>query len=1205
MKAPSTCRFASLLGIAFLVAAQTLLGSVTGSILGTVRDPSGAVVPGAEVTVRNSNTGSTRRTVSNSSGGYEFLDLPVGSNYSVEVRAHGFSRMVQTHITLLVNQKYRADFRLTVGSVSQTVNVTAQGAQVETTSTQLGDVISSNKMETLPLNGRSYIDLLGLQAGVAPMSSSMASTNTVSGNLNSGNVSINGQREAANEFLVNGSDVMNSFSNGAAVIPNLDTIQEFRILTSSFDAEYGMFSGGIVNVITKSGTNSFHGDVFEFLRNDAFDSRNFFDLDQTNIVTGQPEPGTALGAFKQNQFGGTFGGPILKNRLFFFSGYQGTRLLQGISTGNISVPSSQERAGDFSDASTIGYSPLTGFVRGCSTPGAGCMNQVLSQRLGYTVNPGEPYWVAGCNTAAQAQQGMCVFPGQVIPASAWSPVAKATLKFMPQANVIADGKPYFTSAANNSSLQDDKFSNRIDLNTHHTGDWSFYQSFDNTAQVLPFTADANVPGFSESNPARAQQFNLSNTYILGPSAVNEVRLNFTRSAFTTGQPIGGLGPISSFGFQEGGLGIIPAFPPLSGLPDITFSQLGVLMGASYPDAQFDNVWHVSDNFSKISGSHTLKFGGEFRYIQYNVRVQNGTNGEFTFAGSETGNDFADFLIGAPDTYTQGATSVANNRTHYGAGYAQDSFKIKPNLTLNYGLRYEVSEPWYDARDQIQAFVPTLQSVKFPNAPRGWVFPGDPGIPSTLSPTRWHNFAPRLGIAYSPGFSDGPLRKIFGGPGKTSVRAAYGIFYTSVEEQPLFYELGDVPFGLFYSSPSLVYLDQPFKARTSSNNPGQRFPFVPLPASGSDASFAPYLPISGSTTTKIDNVLPYAEEYNFTLQRQIKPSTVLTVGYVGNQGHHLMTQIEANPGNPALCLQVRAIYIAQGNLGGACGPFGEDTIYPLGNGKTVYGTRPYSVTSGRYLSQGLLDFGGTMPYAATLANSMYNSLQITLQKSAGPLNFLAAYTWSKSMDNSSGFNEATNPYDQRISKSLSAYDMPQNFVISYSYELPFLKFSHSRTGAVAKLLGGWQITGITQFTSGFPIGLLQSGDLALCGCFGSGLNGIDLPNYNNETIGFFNPRNTNTHQYFSPAPFSSEQLGVGGNANRMFFNGPGLNNWDFALHKMTKISERMSIEFRAEFFNLFNHAQFNNPVGDFASSQFGQVTTARDPRIGQLALKVYF
>jgi hypothetical protein len=1205
MKPLFICRFIPVLGAVLLVTAQVLLGSVTGSILGTVRDSSGAVVPGARVIVRNSSTGLTRRTVTNSTGGYEFLDLPVGSHYSVEVQASGFSRMVQTGITLLVNQKYRADFRLAVGAVSQIVRVTAQQTQVETTSTQLGDVISDRKMETLPLNGRSYIDLLGLQAGVAPMTSSVAATNSISGNLSSGNVSINGQREAANEFLVNGSDVMNSFSNGAAVVPVLDAIQEFRILTSSFDAEYGMFSGGIVNVITKSGTNAFHGDVFEFLRNDAFDSRNFFDLDQTNIVTGQPEPGTARGAFKQNQFGFTFGGPILKNRLFFFSDYQGTRLLQGISTGNISVPSSLERQGNFSDASAIGYSPLTGFVRGCSTSGAGCMNQVLSQRLGYTVNPGEPYWIAGCDTATQAAKGVCVFPGQVIPVSAWSPAAKEILKFFPQADVIADNKPYFTSAGSNSSLRDDKFGNRIDLDSHRAGNWSFYQNFDDTSLISPFTAIANVPGFSESNPSRAQQFNLSNAYILSPSAVNEVRLNFTRSAFTTGQPIGGLGPIGSFGFETSGLGIIPGDSHLSGLPEISLSQLGITMGASQRDAQYDNVWHASDNFSKISGLHTLKFGGEFRYIQYNVRVDNGTNGEFTFSGSETGNDFADYLIGAPDTYIQGAPSVANNRTHYGAAYAQDSFKIKPNLTVNYGLRYEVSQPWYDARDEIQAFDPAVQSVKFPNAPRGWVFPGDPGIPRTLSPTRWHNFAPRTGVAYSPGFSDGPLRKIFGGPGKTSIRAAYGIFYTSVEEEPLFFELGDVPFGLFYNSPALVYLEQPFKARASSNNPGQRFPFVPLPGTGSDGSFASYLPISGSTTTKIDNVLPYAEEYNFTVQRQISPSTVLTAGYLGNQAHHLMTQIEANPGIASLCMQVRAIYIGQGNLGGACGPFGEDTIYPLGNGRTVYGTRPYSVTSGRYLSQGLLDFGGTLPYAATLANSTYNSLQITLQKSAGPLNFLAAYTWSKSLDNSSGFNEATNPYDQRISKSLSAYDIPQNFVISYSYDLPLLKLAHAPRGALAKLIGGWQIVGITRFNSGFPVALSQSGDLSLCGCFGSALNGVDLPNYDGKTIEFSNPRSTNSHQFFSPAPFSSEQLGVGGNANRLFFNGPGLNNWDFALHKLTRISERTSIEFRAEFFNIFNHAQFENPVGDFASSQFGQVTAAAAPRIGQLALKVYF
>ncbi|MBV9301169.1 MAG: TonB-dependent receptor [Acidobacteriaceae bacterium] len=1139
-------------------------------------DPTGAAVPRAVVTLRDPDTGLVRRVQTNSTGDYEFLAVPVGEHYALEVTASGFDTAVETGIKLLVNQKYRADFKLVLGTVSQTVEVSGTGAQVETSNTQLGDVIESKKMTSLPLNGRSYIDLLGLQPGVVPVASDAAvNDRPVSGNGNPGNLSVNGNRESANSFLVNGGDVEESVNNGASVVPTLDSIQEFRLLTNSFNAEFGRFSGGIVNVVTKSGTNEFHGSLYEFFRNDKLDSRSFFD--------------PTRGAFKRNQFGGVFGGPILKNRLFFFSDYQGTRQVRGVSSGDIPVPSLLERSGDFSDLATTGYSSFTGVVRGLDIPGN--FPAVLTQRLGYTVTSGEQYWFPGCTDTAQ-----CVFPGAagpVIPQSAWSPVAKAELKFIPLPTGVSGGHPFFSSASEDERNRDDKLGEKIDLNTQRFGNWGFYYYFDDTTFLSPYPAfTSNVPGFSAVTPSRAQQVSINQTSILSPTAVNEVHLSYTRLALLKNKPVGGLGKITDFGFVEGGLGVIPSNPAYEGVAPVALNQTGVNFGL--PDGttgQYNNTYQISDNFSKVIGSHTVKFGGDVRYLQINERNAYTSNGWFQFSGTETGNDFADFLLGAPDIFEQTSNQYLDSRTRYGALYVQDSYKVRSDLTVNYGLRWEVSEPFYDTQNRIQTFNPGEQSKVYPDAPTGFVFPGDRGIPKTLAPVQWDHFTPRLGVAYLPGSTSGLLGKIFGGPGKSSIRMGTGIFYTAIEDLTLFNEVGDAPFGLFYTSPVLVYLEEPYKARTTAENPGQRFPFT-IPPPGATGIWPQYLPISGAPTYKRDNKLPYAEDFNFTIQRQLFNTAVLSVGYVGTRGHHLLSTVESNPGNAAKCLAVAAAL----PLGQGCGPYGEDTIYTLPSGQVVYGTRPYSVTSGRYLSQGLLDFSSNT-WEQTSGNSNYNSLQVSLQKSVGALTLLAGYTWSKSLDNSSGFYDQINPFNPKLSKSLSAFDITHNFVLSYNYELPLHHLSSKLWNG---MLSGWAISGITRFTTGFPITLGENDDAALCGC-----SGVDYPNYNAQPIHFYDPRNSPNHIYFSTDDFSTETIGVAGNANRRFFHGPGIDNWDLVLHKDTHIFEKSMLEFRAEFFNVFNHAQFTNPSGTVNASNFGQVTNARDGRIGQMALKLSF
>ena len=1181
------------------------MADITGVIFGTVRDPSGAAVANASVFLYNADTGFRRQALTQITGGFEFPLVPIARGYLLEVDAPGFQKFVQSGLQLLVDQHFRVDVSLTVGAPTEQITVSAAEAQVETASTQLGDVIEDRKMVGLPLNGRSFIDLMGLQAGVVPIDSGVGAGNRpVSGDLDAGNFSVNGNRETSNSFLVNGGDVEESKSNGASTSPTLDSIQEFRVLTNSFDAEYGRFAGGIVNVVTKSGTNQLHGTLFEFLRNEKLDARNFFDMNQTNPATGEQIPNSARPVFKQNQFGGVLGGPILKNRLFFFTDYQGTQQRQGISTGTVVVPSLAERSGDFSDTATTGFSALTGIVKGENIPGGHTLSNVLSQRLGYTVNAGEPYWTPNCTTRQAALDGVCVFPNQVVPQAAWGPVAKATLKFIPSPTGMIGGTPYYSSSGEVQDLSDNKIGERINLNNQTTGDWSFYYHFDNASVLNPF-AGANIPGFPGTTKTRAQQMNASNTHIFSPTSINELRLNYTRFAIVPNIPSGeGVGPISSYGFVEGGEGIVPAIPSREGMPDIYVGgSYNFSMGpAAAGNPQINNTYQVADTFSKLTGKHSLKFGADFRKIQVNIYNISFPNGQFSISGAETGNAFADYLLGTPDLFQQSSQSTLFSRSKYLGAFVQDSYKVTSNFTINMGLRWDIIQPFTETQNRLNVINWGEQSTLYPGAPTGWVFPGDPGISDTVSPTPYHNVAPRLGLAYSPGFHDGPMGKVFGGPGKSSIRAAFGIYYTSVEDMPAAWTIGDAPFGLFANNTD-VYLQAPYEDRRADNDRAQPFPWTP-PLPGANINWESYLPIGGSPAIPLNNVTPRVMHWNFTFQRELAKSTILTLGYIGTRGRHLLVYLDANPASASRCLQIAQILTSQGNAAEACGPYGEDQIYILNGepgkyilGVDAFGTRPHSITSGRYASQGILDFaGGSDAWNENMGNSDYDAFQATVNKKLGPFQFLAAYTWSKSLDDTSDFLDGgINPYNYRASKALSAFDMAHNFVISYTYSLPFQRLTTK--GIAGKLLEGWQISGITRFTTGLPV-TLSEGD-------NRSLSDFDLPNYSGAPIQFMNPRASNTNSYFSTQPFSLEDLGVIGDADRRFFHGPGLNNWDCMLQKVTRIRERFSTELRVEYFNIGNHAQFGNPNGDINSASFGNVTSARAPRIGQVALKFYF
>ena len=1128
--------------------ASAAWGSVTGSISGTVKDPAGAVIPGAIVTATNIQNGVRQQVVSSAEGAYSFLALQAG-HYVISAEHKGFDRFKSSEIVLDVNAELRLPIVLRVGSVSQTVSVSGTVPQVQTESTQMGDVIESKKMEATPLNGRSYIDLLGLQPGVVPISSgSIGGDRPVSGNLSAGNVSVSGQRESANGFMVNGGSVEEGRNNGAAIVPNLDSIAEFRLLTNSFDAEYGHFSGGLINAITKSGTNGFHGSAFEFLRNEHLDARNFYD--------------PSRGKFSRNQFGGTFGGPLVRNKLFFFGDYQGTRETRGVSTGNVLVPDAGARQGVIANP----QSNLTGAVNG------GYWANILSQRLGYAVSSGEPYYTAGCTTSAQ-----CVFPNGIVPQSAWDGPASHLMQYIPTANA----GQYFTSAAGNAMLHDNKGSVRVDADSSRYGTLSAYYFIDNSNFLNPY-AVATVPGFETLTPGRAQQLNLSDTKAFGATAVNEFRFNFMRDANIFNEPQGGVGPkLGSLGFQEGPSTLIPVVPKLEGVPLVSFNNFTI----GLPDGttgQYNNTFEWLDNFSKVSGSHTIKLGGEYHYVQINERNTYAENGDFGFSGAETGSDWADFLIGAPDYFIQSSQQFLDSRTNYAGLYAQDSWHVTNNLTVNYGLRWEVSQPWYDTQNKIETLVPGMQSKVFPGAPTGWVFPGDPGIPSTLAPTRYNNFGPRVGLAYSPGAASGLGKALFGGPGRSSIRASYGLFYTSVEDLTMFIEVGDAPYGLFYFSPAPPTMSTPYIDRATGNNEGQRFPFTPPKPGQTNIDWSQFLPISSAPGYKTTNRLPYAEHYELSFERQFGAHTLMNFSYVGTQGHRLIAQLESNPGDPALCLSVSQP--GEVTPGGAtCGPFGENGVYTTASGQVINGTRS--------------PFGnnfGSNAYLATMANSAYNALESSLRYTTGSLSFLAGYTYSRSLDNASGMGDWINPLNYRLSRSLSSFDMAHNFVFSYSWTLPFARL----TGHRNNLTDGWTLTGVTHLTTGLPISIRETNDNSLLGT-----SGVDEPNFAGGNLNVQDPR---TNQpYFNVALFSPEALGTIGNANRRFFHGPGLENFDMAMLKNISLGESRSIQLRAEFFNVFNHAQFQNPTGNINSSSFGIVTGARDPRIGQLAVKFTF
>jgi Carboxypeptidase regulatory-like domain/TonB dependent receptor len=1150
---------------ALLFVASAVWGAVTGSVSGTVTDQTGAIIPGATITVTNIAQGVQRQVTTNGQGIYTFPSLPVGT-YDIQAESSGFRPSKRTGVVVDADSVLTDDFQLQPAEQVESVDVTSNAAQVETASTQVGEVVTGTQMTEVALNGRSYTDLLALQPGIVPTSTQlpnsivMAGVTTAiapSGNLNAGNQSISGQREDANGYIVNGGDVKELMNGGTLIVPNLDSIAEFRVITNNSDAQYGNYAGGIVNVVTKQGSNAVHGDGFEFLRNTDLDSRNFFS--------------PTRGLYRQNQFGGTVGGPVKKDKIFYFADYQGTRTFQGVDSGLISVPTLAERQGDFSGEA----SQLTGSVSGPY------IASQLQQKLGYGVSAGEPYYFPGCTTPE-----LCVLPNAQIPQQAWSAPARFLEQYIPLPN---DGPNLFTSGAYGNQIRDDKFSGRIDDNTSRFGLFTGYYFFDDYNLKNPYPTGqggSNVPGFGALNLGRAQLISLGNTKTFGASIVNEARLTFMRSANNIGKPDQNVGTsLYAQGFAgPGDGGIYTLAPSIVGPENIVFNEF--VMGMPITNLwQANNTFTGTDNFSRVMGRHTLKAGMELSFEQVNVSPDATFNGTFSFTGSETGLDFADFLIGAPSNFTQTDSENYYPRHKYLGAYVQDSWKATSKLTLNLGVRYELMEYWSEKYNQIPEMVPGQQSQVYPTAFLGLVYPTDKNIPSTLVPLG-NRFSPRVGVAYAMN-------------PKTSIRAGYGIYYSVIEGNSIGIDEPQPPYGLSYTSPAPPLFAQPYVTAATGTVQLQPYPinFPPLNATvnhpNPNINYAPYVGQSGMTEPPYWNTYPYTESYFLSIERELARNTVVNFSYVGSEAHHLLLVYSNNPGNPAECLYLsNPANVYPGTA--TCGPFAESGVFETASGQMIYGTRsPFG-----------FDYGND-DWEGSIGNSAFNAFETSLRHTSGPLSLTLSYTFSKSMDQASALSDPVDPFNYKLSRALSQFDLTQNFVATYRYALPLDRISNHAKA----LTRGWAISGITRISTGFPVMIHSDTDNSLEGSEPNGVNNysIDRPDYTPGNL-MINHHPQNGLPYFNTSLFSANALGTPGTSARRFFYGPGEFNFDLALLRNFAVTESKTFQFRFEAFNAFNHTQFFGPAavqGDFTNPSFGYVVNAAPPRQVQVALKFLF
>jgi outer membrane receptor protein involved in Fe transport len=1098
---------------------------ITGSIRGTVLDPSGAIVQAATVTAKQIETGLTRIAVTDRQGAYVLVELPIG-HYQLEVHGKGFQKYLQQGISLGVNETATIGIHLKLGAETQEVEVRADAALVQGTVSSLGETVMEREILDLPLDGRNFSQLGTLQPGVVPLTPGLLEAG---GPAREGQAyAVDGQRPESNNFLIDGADNVSAVDAGFVLKPPIDAIAEFKILTHNANAEFGRNTGSTTNIVTRGGTNSFHGAAWEFLRNDAMDASDYF------AQSVQP--------LKQNQFGATFGGPIPKDKAFFFGYYEGFRNRQG-ETVNATVPSKTDRQGNLADLCAppkYSIDPITGI---CSDPSYSDGHQLY----GFNFMTDQPFPI----------------PFNLI-SPPFDPIAENVLPFFPLPN---SGSNSFI-ATQTLIQNNDQFGLRFDHYLTHVDTLNFrymYSSGPTTDPLSP--VGANVPGFPVGEYDRAQNFVAQETHIFSPTTIGVTRFSYLRNKFLLDQHLNHESP-AELGFQYE-----PTLASAAGPP---FVQIGGYASVGDPITgprnTFQNTFDFSESLSWIHGRHELKFGGGYRRDQINALQGIATNGFFVFAGFPFNNGFANYLTGQPVVFLQGGGDFGREiRDRALNFYGQDNYKATSHLTLNLGLRYELPFPSTENKNRVNLFVPGAQSTVMPAAPAGLLYPGDPGVPAGLIPTQKAAFAPRVGLAWAPC-----------GDAKTIVSAAYGIFY-----EPYYTGEGG-PLQDPVSAPPYLKTQQVSFPVNSFANPF----YAPNP-------FSQAFPEPMTLLVVARNLhVPYAQDWNLNIQRSFGADWLFQIGYVGTTGVRLPRFIEGNPAVfvPGLDPSTNQPISNENNVNqrrlysGCTLTNPNNCIYSsvgeiAGIANSSYNALEASLR--KRFSHGL-SFLASYTWSHSIDDvSSFNITGSASQPVAGENDL------------------AQNPFDLAAERGPSMFDARHRFVLSYQWSLPFLQHSSNWYGKVLgnwQLNGIMTAMSGTPFTVFDSTDVSLQGQAPEISGFSSNRpNVIGNPNSGPRTAAEW--FNVSAFQQLQPDPLG--RFEVFGNEGRNAVEGPGYVNWDFSAFKNIRVTESKEFQFRGELFNVLNHTNFRLPVSDIESPTFGQIQSDVSPRVIQVALKFLF